>query len=195
MSKTFIGPIVFGRVSHVPTNKYFFVQNGSPQNIFCNIHQGGSTLEVTRRGDIVMKDEEILLPPALDDQVVFIRESENPMDHGFTRAKMWVHADTWKKVAWATNFNKWYKAIGYKHRINDQPQEGDNREIILAKDKLIGIVMVNPYRSDGHDQLGETHVYQIGNRIHSYKVRWERLGPDGVWVKCDDPRPKHPVTF
>jgi hypothetical protein len=194
MSKTFNGPIVFGQVCDVPNDEYFFVQNGSTHKVFCHLHQGGSALEVTRRGDIVMK-EVIVTPPATGDQVVIIRESEKPTERAFTKAKMWVHANVWEKVAWAINFHKRYRAIGYENRINGQPQEENNQEIILAEGQLIGIVMVNPYRTDGKDQLSEKYTSYLGTREYSYKVRWERLGPDGLWVKCTDPRPRHEVKF
>lgn len=195
MSKTFNGPIVFGLVSDVPNNEYFFVQNCLTHKVFCHLHQGGSALEVTRRGDIVMKAEMIMTPPATGDRVVIIRESENPTERAFTKAKMWVHAHVWEEVAWATNFHKRYRAIGYEHRINGQPRERNDQEINLAEDKLIGIVMVHPYRTNGLDQLSETYTSYLGTKEYSYKVRWERLGPDGLWVKCTDPRPRHEVKF
>ncbi len=142
-----------------------------------------------------MKNEGIMTPPAIDDPIVLIRESQDPTKENFTKAKMWVPGGAWEKVAWAINLHKLYKAIGYEHRINGQLLEDDNREIILVKDKLIGIVRANPYRTDGHDQLGETYTYHMGTKSHSYRTRWERFGPDGLWVRCDDPRLKHPVTF
>jgi hypothetical protein len=138
---------------------------------------------------------EIMAPPATGDQVVIIRESENPAEREFTKAKMWVYVSAWEKVAWATNFHKRYRAIGYEHRINGQPQKANNQEIVLAEDQLIGIVMVNPYTDDGKDQLSETYTSYLGTREYSYKVRWERLGPDGLWVRCTDPRPRHPINF
>lgn len=195
MSKAFNGPIVFGQVSDVPNRDYFFVQNGSVKKVFCHLHQGGSALEVTRRGDIVMRAEMVMTPPAVGDQVVIIRESNNPAERAFTKAKMWVHGHAWKEVAWAINFHKRYRAIGYEHRINGQPREHTDQEITLTEDKLIGIVMVQPYRTGGLDQLGETYKSYLGGKEYSYKVRWERLGTDGLWVSCTDPRPQHLVKF
>ncbi|MFA6405031.1 MAG: hypothetical protein WCW03_03465 [Candidatus Paceibacterota bacterium] len=180
--------IVEGTVSTVPSDVYFFTQNGSPAQIFCHRNEGGS-LRVTPAGQIVLDQNcDIDLPP-IGDKVVLIRGSDRPSDRNFTKALRWAYASDWREVRWAVHAQTVFRATAYDHRNGGHFQGNTGHEVRLAEGRLIDLVNDNPRHQNGRDPLAENYSTSLAGKVLSYKTRWERIDTDGQLTECADPRP------
>ncbi|GEM_PF-2514847 len=178
--------LVFATVATIPSNRYFFVRNGDPGDIFCHDGQGG-VLEVGRLGQIILNQDQPMLPPVIGDKIVLVRESNNRAAWNFTRAFRWAKEEDWEEVKWAVNAHTVFRAIAFGHRHNGQFQKNTGTEVELIREELINIINQNSHQSN--DPLGKHYSVRLGRTLLSYEVRWERQDPDGTWTECDDPRP------
>lgn len=175
--------LVFAEVVNVPGEDYFFVKNGEPKNIMCHVRQGGR-LDITPNGRLVIMKEGPLSLPCKGDRVVLIRESNNPGDRLYTKAKVWIREIEWHNVKWAVNIDNTYRAIGFNHRVNGQFTSTNKNEIVLVIGTLKEIIGMETRNIKERYQSG------VGDLNFSCEVRWERLAGD-AWVECLDPRPEN----
>lgn len=193
MIKTFIADgstLVTATVTKIPNGSYFFVKNGEPREIFCHCNQGGNELDVTRKGDIVMRVNDAVYPPSINEEVVLVRQSDCTSNPLYTKADRWVPITLWHEVKWAVNARETYRAIGYDHRVNGKFLSSTTHEELLIQGKLLEIT--KKYNRDSNtDELSAHYVSTFGGCKYTRKVRWERLCADGSWVECADPRPVH----
>ncbi len=178
--------LVTATVTNIPASNFFFAQNGDPRGIFCHCNQSG---KLVVKGDKLAVERDYVTPPSVGEEVVLIRESYTPGTRGYTKAMMWVPVAEWENHRWVLNLNETYRAIAYDHRVNGKFTSQTKNENQLVIGKLEGILIQFPRRDHG-DPLEENHSSALGELNFTYKVRWERLCPDGVWVECADPRPK-----
>ena len=190
MTKNFGSTVVLATATDIPNGQFFFAQNGEPAKIFCHCGQGGTELDVTRNGHIVMRTMDDVFPPCKGEEVILIRESDCSKDWRYTKAARWVPIKIWQDVKWAMNAHETYRVVGYDHRVNGKFLPSTTREEMLAQDTLLGIVrMYN--RDNKDDKLSPCYGSTLLGCKYTRKIRWERLCSDGKWVECADPRPVH----
>jgi hypothetical protein len=166
------------------------VTRGEPAKIFCHSGQGGTELDVTKGGHIVMRVTDAVYPPCKGEQLVLVRESDNASDWRYTKAARWVPIKLWQEVKWAMNAHETYRIVGYDHRVNGQFMPSTTREELVDQGTLLGIVKM--YNRDiNNDKLSPHYDSTLAGCKYTRKVRWERLCADGKWVECADPRPVH----
>ena len=178
--------LVTARVTDVPNTDFFFVQNGDPAKIFCHCNQGG---RLTVKDNKLAIARDYVAPPPIGKEIVLIRESNTPGTRQYTKALMWVPVAEWENNRWVLNLDETYRAIAYDHRVNGRFTSKTKSEDQMVTGKLEEILIQFPRRDHG-DPCEENHLSQLGELKFSYRVRWERLCSDGLWVECADPRPK-----
>lgn len=182
----FIEPklIVVATVTSIrPDGQSFFVQNCEPKFIFCHCNQARS-LEINN-GRLALMDNMMPVPPNVGEKVALIRENYDPRDRKFTKALIWIPIAEWEEASCMANMDEMYRAIGYDHMTNGEPNlEAEDLEIMCGS--LISII-----NQIGPEKVGRTHTTRIRNSTWSYSIRWEHRNPDGEWVECPCPLPQY----
>lgn len=181
--------IVVATVTRVPNADWFFVQNGSPEQIFCHCNQGGS-LALTQSGAIVMNQNQRVYPPSLGDKVVLVSDSSQVK----AKAACWAPKSDWDEVSWAVNAYSIFLAVAFNHRCNGKFQSNTKQDVGLVEDCLINICRKHPHNAP-NDTLRSGFTSKLGALTLSYDVLWSRLEKDGTWTECKDPRPTHANKF
>ncbi len=178
--------VVSAVVARVPSEMYFFAQNGAPRQIFCHARQGG-VLTVSSQGTLLLQNRAFSLPQ-VGERIILVRESNDPTTREYTKAGQWVREENWLAAQSLLASQVKYRAIAYSHRNNGHFQSNSKAEVELACASLAQIAN-KFHRGVDRDTLAEHYSTKLGTTVLSYTTRWERQEANGSWTKCADPRP------
>ena len=178
--------VVSAVVARVPSQMYFFAQNGAPRQIFCHARQGG-VLMVSPQGTLSLQSRNFPVPQ-VGERIILVRESNDPTTREYTKAGQWVREENWLAAQSLLASQVKYRAIAHDHRKNGLFKSNSRVEVELTCASLAKIAN-EFHRGVDRDTLAEHYSTKLGNTVLSYTTRWERQEANGSWTKCADPRP------